>query len=181
MRYHDITKADMMNGDGLRVVLWLSGCTHHCYKCQNPITWDENDGLTFDINAKEEVLNELKNDYIAGITFSGGDPLHQNNLDGVLNLLNEIRFSFPEKDIWIYSGYTWEQIMCPVVTDDFNTKRDETTKRRREVVKLCDVLVDGRYVDSLRDVTAKWRGSTNQRVIDIKKSLSENKIVLYCD
>lgn len=181
MRYHNITKDDMLNGEGLRVVLWLSGCSHHCYKCQNPITWDENDGLIFDISAKEEIYEQLKKDYISGITFSGGDPLHKANLDGVLKLVNEIRVSFPKKDIWIYSGFTWEQVMYPIVTDDLNPSRDELIDKRREIVKMCDVLVDGRYVDSQRDVTLKYRGSSNQRVINIKESLESNNVVLYCD
>lgn len=181
MRYHNITTADMMNGEGLRVVLWLSGCTHCCHKCQNPITWNENDGLVFDVSAKQEIFEELEKDYITGITFSGGDPLHENNLDEVLKLINEIRISFPLKDVWLYSGYTFEQVMYPVVTDDFNPVRDEMINKRRTIVEQCDVFVDGRYVDAQRDVTAKWRGSTNQMVIDVKKSLEQNKVVLYCD
>lgn len=167
MRYHNITTADMMNGEGLRVVLWLSGCTHHCYNCQNPITWDENDGLVFDKSAKEELFRELGKDYISGLTLSGGDPLHEANLDEVLDLVNEIRFLFPNKSIWLYSGYTFEECLL-------NTKR-------REIIKNTDVMVDGRYIDSQRDISLKWRGSSNQRVIDIKQSLQKGEIILWTD
>lgn len=168
-----------MNGTGLRVCLWCSGCDHHCKNCQNPITWDPNDGAKFDIKAKNEIFNELSKDYISGITLTGGDPLHQKNLEGVLDLVNEIRLSYPEKTIWLYSGYTWEQIMYPVVTDDFNPERDKFLKMRREIVKQCDVLVDGRYEEDKRDVTYHWAGSTNQRVIDVKKTLEQGSVVLW--
>lgn len=168
-----------MNGTGLRVCLWCSGCDHHCKNCQNPITWDPNDGAKFDIKAKNEIFNELSKDYISGITLTGGDPLHQKNLESVLDLVNEIRLSYPEKTIWLYSGYTWEQIMYPVVTNDFNPERDKFLKMRREIVKQCDVLVDGRYEEDKRDVTYHWAGSTNQRVIDVKKTLEQGSVVLW--
>ena len=181
MRYHNITTADMMNGEGLRVVLWLSGCSHHCYNCQNPVTWDENDGLIFDESAKEELFRELDKDYISGLTLSGGDPLHEANLDGVLELINRFRLLFPNKSIWIYSGYSWNQVMNPVITDDFNPSRDELLHKRKEIVKQCDVMVDGRYIDSQRNPSKKWAGSDNQRVISIQESIKQGKVVLYCD
>lgn len=168
-----------MNGTGLRVCLWCSGCDHHCKNCQNPITWDPNDGAKFDTKAKNEIFNELSKDYISGITLTGGDPLHQNNLESVLDLVNEIRLSYPEKTIWLYTGYTLEQIMYPVVTDDFNPERDKLLKMRREIVKQCDVLVDGRYEEDKRDVAYHWAGSTNQRVIDVKKTLEQGSVVLW--
>lgn len=180
MRYHNITTADMMNGEGLRVVLWLSGCSHHCYNCQNPVTWDENDGLIFDESAKKELFRELDKDYISGLTLSGGDPLHEANLDGVLDLVNRFRLLLPNKSIWIYSGYTWSQVMNPIITSDFNPKRDDIIRKRQEIIKQCTVMVDGRYIDSQRDITLKWRGSINQKVIDIKKSIMQNELVLYC-
>ena len=178
MNFHNITHNDMNNGSGLRVVLWCSGCSHHCHNCQNPQTWDINSGIPFDENAKKEIFKELSKDYISGITFSGGDPLNENNVKTVLNLVDEIRLSFPTKTIWLYSGYTLEQIMNPVVTDDFNPKRDKIIKMRQDIVKQCDVLVDGRYVDELRDVTLHWCGSSNQRVIDIPKTLKNKEITL---
>ena len=181
MNYHNITYPDMNNGDGLRVVLWLSGCSHHCYNCQNPQTWDVNSGIPFDESAKEELFRELSKDYISGLTLSGGDPLHEANLDGVLNLVNRFRLSFPSKTIWLYSGYTWNQVINPVITDDFNPSRDELLDKRKEIVKQCTVMVDGRYIDSQRDINLKWRGSKNQRVIDIKQSLQKGKVILWTE
>ena len=181
MNYHNITYPDMNNGDGLRVVLWLSGCSHHCYNCQNPQTWDVNSGIPFDESAKEELFRELDKDYISGLTLSGGDPLHEANLDGVLDLVNRIRLSFPNKTIWLYSGYTWNQVINPVITDDFNPSRDELLDKRKEIVKQCTVMIDGRYIDSQRDINLKWRGSKNQRVIDIKQSLQKGKVILWTE
>ena len=186
MNYHNITYPDMNNGDGLRVVLWLSGCSHHCYNCQNPQTWDVNSGIPFDESAKEELFRELDKDYISGLTLSGGDPLHEANLDSVLDLVNEIRLSFPNKSIWIYSGYTWEE--CQPFSEegllkgsDFAPNLQKILQKRQEIISKCDVMVDGRYIDSKRNVQAKWRGSDNQHVIDIKQSLQQNKLILYCD
>lgn len=176
----------MNNGDGLRVVLWLSGCSHHCYNCQNPQTWNPDSGIQFDESAKQEIFTELSKDYISGITFSGGDPLHENNLDEVLKLIQEISISFPEKNIWLYTGFCRNDIMCSfaglqadcVVLD----KKDiEAWKKRRKIISNVDVLVDGEYIDEQKDITLKWRGSKNQRCIDVKESLAQNKMVLYCD
>ena len=177
MNYHTITYPDQNNGDGLRVVLWLSGCSHHCYNCQNPQTWDANSGIPFDESAKKELFRELDKDYISGLTLTGGDPLHEANLDGVLDLVNEIRLLFPNKSIWLYSGYTWSEIF----NDGVYLTRDCAGWKRREIVKKCEVLVDGRYIDSQRNVQAKWRGSDNQRVINIQESLKQGKVVLHCD
>lgn len=211
MNYLKIEKENVLNGFGIRVVLWCSGCDHHCRNCQNPITWNPNDGVQFDESAKKEIFDELSKDYIAGITFTGGDPLYSQNLKDVLDLItdlrskypisrkidtiyrendnfkhniliknsDEIRLSYPEKTIWLYTGYTWEQIMYPVVTDDFNPERDKLLKMRRDIVKQCDVLVDGRYEEDKRDVTYHWAGSTNQRVIDVQESLKQNQVVLW--
>lgn len=169
----------MNNGDGLRVVLWLSGCSHHCYNCQNPQTWNPNNGIPFDEDAKQEIFKELSKDYISGITLSGGDPLYQENVSQVLSLIKEIKEKFPDKTIWLYSGYTYEQTMWPVITDDFNPIKDELISKKREIIQLCDVLVDGEYIDEQRDITLKWRGSANQRVIDVQKSIKNKKIQLY--
>lgn len=148
MNYHNITHDDMSNGDGLRVVLWLAGCEHHCDGCQNPITWNPDDGLRFDDRAKFEIFKELEKGYIAGITFSGGDPLHENNAEGVLKLIKEIRQKFPNKTVWLYTGYRMEEL----------------TGVRKEVVRSCDVVVDGKFIKELADVNYPWAGSTNQKV-----------------
>ena len=177
MNYHNITYPDMNNGDGLRVVLWLSGCSHHCYNCQNPQTWDVNSGIPFDESAKKELFRELDKDYISGLTLSGGDPLHEANLDGVLDLVNEIRLLFPNKSIWIYSGYRWSEIF----NDGVYLTKECAGWKRREIVKKCTVMVDGRYIDSQRNPSKKWAGCDNQHVIDISQSITQNKLVLYCD
>lgn len=179
MNYHDITHDDMNNGDGLRVVLWLSGCSHHCYNCQNPQTWNPNNGIPFDEDAKQEIFEELSKDYISGITLSGGDPLYQENVSQVLSLIKEIKEKFPDKTIWLYTGYTYEQIMWPVITSDFNPERDKLISGKRKILQLCDVLVDGEYIDEQRDITLKWKGSANQRVIDVQKSIKNKKVQLY--
>lgn len=176
----------MNNGDGLRVVLWLSGCSHHCYNCQNPQTWNTDSGIPFDESAKQEIFTELSKDYISGITFSGGDPLHKNNLDEVLKLVKEIRISFPEKTIWLYTGFKWEQIMNikvmqPIFSCEDLENKIQNVLKKQEIIKQCDVLVDGEYIDEQRDLTLAYRGSKNQRVIDVQQSLTQNKLVLYCD
>ena len=173
MNYHNITYPDMNNGDGLRVVLWLSGCSHHCYNCQNPQTWDVNSGILFDESAKEELFRELEKDYISGLTLSGGDPLYEANLDGVLDLVNKFRLSFPNKSIWIYSGYQWSEIF----NDGVYLTKNCVGWKRREIIKQCTVMVDGRYIDSQRNPQAKWKGSDNQMVINIPESLKQGKVI----
>lgn len=161
MNYHNITKDDMLNGDGLRVVLWLAGCTHRCPGCQNPITWDINGGIPFDENAKKEIFNELEKEHISGITLSGGDPLHPSSLPQVRELVYEIKEKFPTKTIWLYTGFDFEDI------------------RNVDFIKDIDVIVDGKFVLELLDVQLHWKGSSNQRVIDVKQSLQNNNIMLY--
>ena len=171
MNYHNITKDDMKNGDGLRVVLWLAGCEHHCPGCQNPITWDPDDGLEFDDTAKKEIFDQLDKDYISGITFSGGDPLHPANINGVLELIEEIKQKYPDKTIWLYTGYTWEQLF------DSNNK---PYSKRGEVVQNVDVIVDGMFIQNLLDVNYPWAGSRNQKVILVQETIKNpGKIVLY--
>ena len=177
MNYHTITYPDQNNGDGLRVVLWLSGSSHHCYNCQNPQTWDVNSGIPFDESAKEELFRELDKDYISGLTLSGGDPLHEANLDGVLDLVNEIRLSFPNKSIWLYSGYDYQEVMRQL--PNLATKENYNMYKRQQIIKQCTVMVDGRYIDSQRNPSKKWAGSNNQHVIDIQQSLQKGEIVLW--
>ena len=110
MRYHNITKDDMLNGDGLRVVLWVSGCSHCCKECQNPVTWDPNSGILFDESAKQEIFEQLEKAYISGITFSGGDPLYVQNISEVTKLAKEIKEKYPSKTIWLYTGALWESL-----------------------------------------------------------------------
>ena len=202
MNYHNITYPDMNNGDGLRVVLWLSGCSHHCYNCQNPQTWDANSGIPFDESAKKELFRELDKDYISGLTLTGGDPLFESNLDGVLDLVTEfnkrynfqkvdsanpckmgvseventdkIRLSLPNKSIWLYSGYQWSEIF----NDGVYLTKDCDGWKRREIINQCTVMVDGRYIDSQRNPSKKWAGSDNQRIISIAESLKQGKVIM---
>lgn len=163
MRYHNITKDDMLNGAGLRVVLWVSGCEHNCKECHNPVTWDINGGLPFDEAAKEELFAELEKPYISGVTLSGGDPLHPRNREDIGKLVDEICDKFPNKTIWLYTGYDWEVI------------------RNLPLIRKLDVVVDGEFVVAKKDVKLHWKGSSNQRVIDVQKSLLIGDVVLYED
>ena len=172
MNYHKIEKTSVANGTGIRIVLWCSGCSVRCRNCQNPSTWDVNSGKLFDDNAKKELFESLDKSYIQGITFSGGHPLENENLEVVYELIVEIRNRFPDKDIWLYTGLKWESIMN-------SSLRDINTTLRKRIVELCDVVVDGAYIEALKDITLKWRGSSNQRVIDVKKTIEQNEIVLY--
>ena len=155
MNYHNITKDDMLNGDGLRVVLWVSGCSHRCKGCQNPITWDPNDGLPFDEAAKEEIFAELDKSYVSGLTLSGGDPLFPGNRDAITALVKEVKTKYPTKTIWLYTGFSWEEI------EDLS------------LIPYLDVVVEGKFVEELKDTTLHWKGSSNQRVITVKDMLSE--------
>lgn len=166
MNYHKIEKLSVANGTGIRVVLWVSGCTCYCRGCQNPQTWGFNSGQLFDDKAKEELFEALNKSYIQGITFSGGHPLEKENVEEVINLAKEIKEKFPTKDIWLYTGYTWEEIYY---------------KNIARILLYLDVLIDGKFIEEQKDLTLKWRGSKNQRVIDVQKSLQQNQIVLYCD
>lgn len=161
MRYHNITKDDMLNGEGLRTVLWVAGCSHGCKDCHNPVTWDQEGGLPFDEAAKEELFEVLGRPYISGITFSGGDPLHPANREDVGKLAGEIREKFKGKTIWLYTGYEWNEI------------------RELPFLKWIDVVVDGKFISDLKDPKLHWKGSSNQNVIDVKKSLESGEMVLF--
>ena len=171
MRYHNITKADMLNGEGLRVVLWVSGCSHHCHACQNAMTWDPNDGLVFDEDAKKEIFDELEKEWCSGITLSGGDPLFLGNRLEISKLVKEIREKFPSKTIWLYTGYTWEELLEQMIID----------KNLDTILNNIDVLLDGRFVLKLASEKIHYVGSSNQCIIDVPNSLKQNKKVLYID
>ena len=165
MNYHNIKTDDMLNGDGLRVTCWVSGCNMGCFNCYNPQTWDFNSGIPFTDDTMQEILYDLSKPYIKGLTLSGGHPLDPHNAPKVLEIVKRVKMVFPNKDIWIYSGYEWENII-----------KNETL---REILKYIDVLVDGAYVDELRDISLAFRGSSNQRIIDVPKSLEQNKVILW--
>lgn len=160
MKYRKIRKMDIADGPGVRVSIFFQGCDFHCKNCFNPETWSWDCGEEFNDEVIDKILDLAKFDYITGLSILGGEPMHPNNIMGTLKLAKAFKTRYPQKTIWAWSGYKYEDILKP------------------EVLKYLDVLVDGQYIDSKRDPRLKWCGSTNQRVIDVFKSLKENKIVI---
>ena len=163
MNFMDIKEYDIANGEGIRVSLWVAGCEHHCPGCHNPETWDICNGKEFMIDHLIYLEHLLSKKEIAGITFTGGDPLSANNREEITSMSNYIKRNYPNKTQWLWTGYSWEDI------------------KHLPIMNNIDVLIDGKYDKDKRDITLMWRGSSNQRVIDVKKSLITNSIVLYCD
>lgn len=179
MNYIKITKNDIANGPGVRVTLWVSGCTIHCKGCHNPQTWDFNIGKLFDEAVKQELFEALNKPYIQGITLSGGNPLEEKNRNEILGLIAEIHLLFPEKDIWCYTGFTCEEL-CEQYNDERVYGCDASTQYTPwEFFKYIDVLVDGPYIEEQRDITLPFCGSKNQRLIDVKKTIKEGQIIQY--
>ena len=162
MNYHKIEKYSIANGIGIRCVLWTSGCSLHCKGCHNPSTWDFNSGQPFNEEAKQELFDALNKSYIQGVTISGGNPLEHPYQ--IFILAKEIKEKFPSKDIWLYSGYTYEQI-CQ-------------SREKFKVLHYIDVLVDGPYVEEQRDITLPFCGSKNQRIINVKETIKQGKIIM---
>lgn len=179
MNYAQMRSMDISNGEGIGVSLFVQGCDFHCENCFNSETWDFSKGQEWNEKTKNQFLKLVEKPFIQRVSILGGEPLHPKNVQNVLKIVDEIRVSYPTKNIWLYTGYTWEQIMYPIVTDDLNFERDYIIKARKELVSKCDVLIDGRYVDELRDVSLHWRGSSNQRVINVQETLKQNKIILW--
>lgn len=169
MNYHDIKKVNMLNGNGLRVVLFVSGCNHYCKNCQNPETWDANSGILFDESAMQEIIEELSKNYCSGITFSGGDPLYPRNRKKIKEIISEIKQKIPNKNIWIYTGYLFEDLI----------KESEEDYLLKYILNNIDILVDGEFIEEEKSIDEPWVGSFNQRVIDIPKSLNSKKIILF--
>ena len=163
MRYHKIRKMDIANGPGVRVSVFLQGCNFHCKGCFNPETWDFDGGLEFDDLVIDEIIELCKEDHITGLSILGGEPMHPDNIDGTIKLARRFKEKYPKKNIWAWSGFLFDNI-C-----------------NKEVLNYIDVLIDGQFVEEKRNPKLKWRGSSNQRVIDVKKSLKKKEIVLYCD
>lgn len=185
MRYAQIRKMDISNGEGVGIALFVQGCPFHCYNCFNPETWDFNDGKEWTEETENKFIELANRPYIKRISILGGEPLSDENLDGVLHLINKIRLSFGDtKTIWLYSGYMWEEYQPLKTTplldpEKFASNLQSLLKKRYEIVKQCDVLVDGRYIDSQRDISLRWCGSKNQKVIDIKETIKEGEIILW--
>lgn len=216
MRYAQIRSMDISNGEGVGISLFVQGCDRHCFNCFNSETWDFNGGKEWTEETKNKFMELIDRPYIRRISILGGEPLAEQNLDDVLSLIKEIRekypisqnpnsenigksriledenskeirISFPEKSIWLYTGFQWNYIMNyqPVETDDFDyieeSYNDRLMEKRKQIISLCNVVVDGEYIDEQKDLTLAYRGSKNQHVIDVKQSLAQNKMVLYCD
>lgn len=215
MRYAQIRSMDISNGEGVGVSLFVQGCDRHCFNCFNSETWDFNGGKEWTEETKNKFMELIDRPYIKRISILGGEPLAEQNLDDVLSLVKEIRekysisqnpnsenigksrvledenskeirISFPEKTIWLYTGFEWNQIMNikvmqPIFSCEDLENKIQNVLKRQEIIKQCDVLVDGEYIDEQKDLSLKFRGSSNQRVIDVKQSLTQNKVVLYCD
>ena len=165
MNYIKITKNDIANGVGIRTVLWVSGCTMHCKECHNQSTWNFNEGQPFTNDTMNELLNSLIPDYVAGLTLSGGHPLEEQNQQQVADIVKTVKAKYPTKTIWLYTGYLYENILkMPFVV--------------KNILSYVDILVDGKYDYTKRDITLAWCGSSNQRVVDVQKSLKENKVIL---
>lgn len=199
IRYAQIRSLDLSNGEGVGVALFVQGCHFHCSNCFNPETWDFNSGKEWTEEVKNKFLKLANRPYIKRISILGGEPLAEENLDGVLDLVNEFRLSCPQKSIWLYTGYTistckyFDDIIFtfhpsyyhfnplngkPIKVDDkaYFIKQD---RKRIEIINNIDVLIDGKYVESQRDITIPWAGSSNQRVIRIQESLQKGKVVLW--
>lgn len=170
MNYGRINTIDIANGLGVRVSLFVSGCRHHCKGCFNPETWNFNYGDKYTSETEDYILNAVSKSYISGITLLGGDPFEPENQKELLDLLIKVR-EIKGKDVWCYTGYTYEgiishnSIICTPYTMD--------------LLNSIDVLVDGEFIEDLKDITLKFKGSSNQRVIDVKESLKSNKVVIY--
>lgn len=200
MRFASMRNLDISNGEGVGVSLFVQGCDRHCFNCFNSETWDFNGGKEWTEETKNKFIKLIDRPYINRISILGGEPLAERNIDEVLSLIKEIRISYPEKSIWLYTGYhvfinypeshrqhkvilsTRPNASTNIIYDDeLFFKKQEEDRKRSDIISLCNVLVDGEYIDEQKDLTLAYRGSKNQRVIDVQKTLAQNKIILYCD
>ena len=186
IHYASIRNLDISNGEGVGVALFVQGCHFHCYNCFNTETWDFNGGKEWTQDTEDKLIELASRPYIKRLSILGGEPLADENLDGVLHLVNRFRLSFPNKSIWIYSGYIFSELFmydekikrCPNYL-----RKDvmEIYQKRQQIISKCDVMVDGKYIDSQRDTSLRWRGSKNQDVINIQQSLQKGEIVLWTE
>lgn len=160
MRYNLIRKMDISNGPGVRVSIFMQGCSFHCKNCFNSETWDFDGGKEFNEDVINQVLDLCSPEHVVGLSILGGEPMHPKNIEGTTKLAKAFKEKFPDKNIWVWSGFLFDKDL-----------------KDKDVLNYIDVLVDGQYVDELHDFTLKWRGSSNQRVIDVKKSLETGKTI----
>ena len=164
MKYNKIRKMDIADGEGVRVSIFFQGCDFHCKNCFNEETWDWDYGKEFTDEEIEKVIYLAKFDHITGLSILGGEPMHPKNIEGATKLAKRFKEVYPNKTIWAWSGFLFDEYI-----------------NKKEIAKYLDVLVDGQFKDELRNPNLKWRGSSNQRVIDVQKSLKKGEVVLYCD
>lgn len=173
MNYLSITPCDIANGQGVRTVLWVSGCSLHCPGCHNPESHDRYAGKPFDKHAKKELFDALSKPYVQGLTLSGGHPLEDYNLQALFVLLVDIKKTFPNKDIWLYTGLTLNP------SDFVHNSKNLMHDLCASILQCCDIIVDGPFIQEQRDITLQFRGSTNQRIIDVTKTIEQKEIVLW--
>ncbi|MBR1663845.1 MAG: anaerobic ribonucleoside-triphosphate reductase activating protein [Ruminococcus sp.] len=171
MKYGEIKNNDIANGEGVRVSLFVSGCTHHCEGCFNPMTWDFNYGEDFTDKTIDSIIDLLSPSYIKGLTLLGGEPMEPDNQRALLPLVKKVKAQYPDKTIWCYSGYLFDK---ELLSD--SRARCEVTD---ELLSYIDVLVDGEFVLAKKNITLQFRGSENQRLIDVKRSLTSGEVVMY--
>ena len=169
MKYANIKYFDVANGEGIRTSLFVSGCTHHCKGCFNEVAWDFQYGQDFTEEVENKIIDSLKPYYIAGLTLLGGEPMEKANQKGLVNLVKKVKQIYPEKTIWCFTGYLFEDLL------DGGKQRTEYTE---QLLNNIDVIVDGKFIEELKDLTLKFKGSSNQRTINVPESLKQNKIVL---
>ncbi len=173
MKYAKIKKCDVANGPGVRVSLFVSGCNHHCKNCFNKEAWDFNYGQDFTGKEQEEILQDLKPEYITGLSLLGGEPFEKENQEGLVPLLKKVKQTYPDKKIWCYTGFTFDkQILGEMI-------EKEDRQATKDMINNIDYIVDGKFVEELKDPKLRFRGSSNQRIIDVKKSLEQNKVVIW--
>ena len=173
MKYAKIKKCDVANGPGVRVSLFVSGCNHHCKNCFNREAWDFNYGQEFTENEQNEIIDDLKPEYITGLSLLGGEPFERTNQEGLVPLIKKVKQTYPDKKIWCYTGFTFDkQILGEMI-------KKENRESTKEMLNNIDYIVDGRFIEELKDPKLKFRGSSNQRIIDVKKSLEQNEIVIW--
>ncbi len=171
MNYATIKYNDIANGLGVRTSLFVSGCTHRCKNCFNSEAWDFNYGSPFTLQVQNEIINSLKEGYVDGLSLLGGEPFEPKNQEALLPFLQRVKQEVPNKNVWCYTGYLFDKELLQ------NSRA--TTKYTLKMLSLIDVLVDGKFVEELKDISLTFKGSSNQRIIDVKKSLKENKVILY--
>ena len=183
MRYAQVRECDVSNGENVGISLFVQGCPFHCKNCFNPETWDFNGGKEWTQEVEDKFIELANRPYIKRISILGGEPLAEQNLDGVLKLVNKFRLSCPNKTIWLYTGFDLDFVRHSFEESKkmLQVSWKDSAIKRWDIISNCDILIDGRYIESQRNPSLHWRGSSNQRVIDVQESLKQNRIILFCD